>query len=49
MVGDKDSDMEAALAAGIPYRYQVISGEPHEHCIAVSGLPEACRTLLAEA
>jgi D-glycero-D-manno-heptose 1,7-bisphosphate phosphatase len=49
MVGDKDSDMEAALAVGIPYRYQVISGEPHEYCIAVSGLPEACRTLLTEA
>ena len=47
MVGDKDSDMQAALAAGIPRRYQVISGEPHEHCIAVKDLPEACRVLLA--
>ena len=47
MVGDKDSDMQAALAAGIPCRYQVISGEPHEHCIAVKDLPEACRVLLA--
>ena len=47
MVGDKDSDMEAALAAGIPYRYQVTSGEPYEHCIAVNDLPEACRALLA--
>ena len=47
MVGDKDSDMEAALAAGIPYRYQVTSGEPYEHCIAVNDLPGACRALLA--
>lgn len=49
MVGDKDSDMQAALAAGIPYRYQVVSGEPHEHCIAVNDLPEASRALLATA
>ena len=49
MVGDKESDMQAALAAGIPHRYQVISGEPYENCIAVNDLPEACRALLAAA
>ena len=49
MVGDKNSDMQAALAAGIPQRYQVVSGEPYENCIAVSGLPDACRALLSEA
>ena len=49
MVGDKSSDMQAALAAGIPQRYQVVSGEPYENCIAVSGLPDACRALLSEA
>jgi D-glycero-D-manno-heptose 1,7-bisphosphate phosphatase len=46
MVGDKDSDMQAALAAGIPHRYQVIIGEPYEHCTAVADLPDACRALL---
>ena len=49
MVGDKDSDMQAAMAAGIPYRYQIISGEPHENCTAVGDLPDACRALLATA
>ena len=49
MVGDKISDMQAALTAGIPQRYQVVSGEPYENCIAVSGLPDACRALLSEA
>ena len=46
MVGDKDSDMQAALAAGIPHRYQVIIGEPYEDCTAVADLPDACRALL---
>ena len=49
MVGDKNSDMQAALAAGIPQRYQVVSGAPYENCIAVTGLPDACRALLSEA
>ena len=49
MVGDKSSDMQAALAAGIPKRYQVVNGEPYDNCIAVSGLPDACRTILSEA
>ncbi len=49
MVGDKSSDMQAALAAGIPQRYQVVSGAPYENCIAVTGLPDACRALLSEA
>jgi len=49
MVGDKHSDMEAALAAGIPHRYQVVSGEPHQYCIAVHDLSEACKVLLAAA
>ena len=47
MVGDKNSDMEAALASGIPYRYQVTSGEPVANCTAVNDLPDACRVLLA--
>jgi len=49
MVGDKNSDMQAALTAGIPQRYQVVSGAPYENCIAVTGLPDACRALLSEA
>ena len=49
MVGDKNSDMEAALASGIPHRYQVTSGEPVATCIAVNDLPDACRVLLATA
>ena len=49
MVGDKSSDMQAALAAGITQRYQVVSDEPYENCIAVSGLPDACRAFLSEA
>ena len=49
MVGDKDSDMQAALAAGIPHRYQVTNGEPSAECNAVSDLPDACRALLATA
>ena len=49
MVGDKDSDMQAALAVGIPYRYQVVVDEPYEGCVAVSDLPDACRQLLATA
>ena len=49
MVGDKDSDMQAALAAGIPRRYQVTSGEPLANCTAVTDLPDACRALLATA
>ena len=49
MVGDKDSDMQAAMAAGIPYRYQIISGEPYENCTAVGDLLDACRALLAMA
>ena len=49
LVGDKNSDMQAALAAGIPRRYQVISGEPYENCTAVDDLPDACRALLAMA
>ena len=47
MVGDKESDMQAALAAGIPNRYQVVSGEPYENCTAVIDLLDACRELLA--
>jgi D-glycero-D-manno-heptose 1,7-bisphosphate phosphatase len=47
MVGDKVSDMQAALAAGIPYRYQVIDGESYEDCIPVGNLAEACKKLLA--
>ena len=47
MVGDRDSDMQAALAAGIPHRYQVVSGEAYENCTAVDDLPDACRALLA--
>jgi len=47
MVGDKDSDMEAALASGIPHRYHVINGEPYEGCTAVEDLSDACRALLA--
>ena len=47
MVGDKISDMQAALAAGIPYRYQVIDGESYEDCIPVGNLAEACKKLLA--
>ena len=46
MVGDKNSDMQAALASGIPHRYQVTSGEPLAECIAVNDLPDACRALL---
>jgi D-glycero-D-manno-heptose 1,7-bisphosphate phosphatase len=49
MVGDKDSDMQAALAAGIPHRYQVTTGEPLANCNAVNDLPDACRALLATA
>ena len=49
MVGDKDSDMQAALAAGIPHRYQVTNGEPLANCNAVNDLPDACRALLATA
>ena len=47
MVGDKISDMQAALAVGIPYRYQVIDGESYEGCIPVGNLAEACKKLLA--
>lgn len=47
MVGDKISDMQAALAVGIPYRYQVIDGESYEGCISVGNLAEACKKLLA--
>lgn len=49
MVGDKDSDMQAALAAGIPHRFQVTNDEPLADCNAVSDLPDACRALLATA
>jgi D-glycero-D-manno-heptose 1,7-bisphosphate phosphatase len=49
MVGDKDSDMLAALAAGIPHRYQVTSGEPYANCTAVDDLVGACKALLEAA
>ena len=47
MVGDKTSDMQAAVAAGIPHRYHVVSDEPHQDCIAVNDLTEACTLFLA--
>ncbi|MEC8157703.1 MAG: D-glycero-beta-D-manno-heptose 1,7-bisphosphate 7-phosphatase [Pseudomonadota bacterium] len=47
MVGDKVSDMQAALAAGIPHRYQVVSSKPYKNCIAVNDLSDACIALLA--
>lgn len=46
MVGDKASDMQAALAAGISRRYQVVSGAPYEGCVAVTDLSAACEALL---
>lgn len=46
MVGDKVSDMQAAVAAGIPLRYQVVDGVPYEDCVAVADLPAACKALL---
>ena len=47
MVGDKASDMQAALAAGISRRYQVVSGgAPYEACVAVTDLSAACEALL---
>ena len=49
LVGDKDSDMEAALASGIPHRYHVTSGGPFANCTGVNDLPAACRALLATA
>ena len=49
MVGDKDSDMQAALASGIPHRYHVSSGVPYEGCTAVDDLSDACRALLGTA
>lgn len=49
LVGDKDSDMEAALASGIPHRFHVTSDGPFADCTAVSDLPAACRALLATA
>ena len=47
MVGDKTSDMQAAVAAGIPHRYHVVNDEPHQDCIAVNDLTEACTLFLA--
>ena len=41
MVGDKVSDMVAAERAGVPDRYHVTEGRPHEASIKVSSLLEA--------
>ena len=41
MVGDKVSDMVAAERAGVPDRYHVTEGRPHEASTKVSSLLEA--------
>lgn len=41
MVGDKVSDMVAAERAGVPDRYHVTEGEPHDASTKVSSLLEA--------
>lgn len=41
MVGDKVSDMVAAQRAGVPDRYHVTEGEPHDASTKVSSLLEA--------
>ena len=41
MVGDKVSDMVAAERAGVPDRYHVTEGEPHEASTKVRSLLEA--------
>ena len=41
MVGDKVSDMVAAERAGVPGRYHVTEGRPHDASTKVSSLLEA--------
>ena len=41
MIGDKVSDMVAAERAGVPDRYHVTEGEPHDASTKVSSLLEA--------
>jgi D-glycero-D-manno-heptose 1,7-bisphosphate phosphatase len=45
LVGDRVSDIEAAVAAGVPHRFLFRSGDPPDQAVAVSELEEVIRRL----
>lgn len=45
LVGDRATDIQAAVAAGVPHRFLFRSGDRSEHAIAVSDLAEVIEHL----
>ncbi len=45
LVGDRSTDIQAAVAAGVPYRFLFRSSDPPDHAVAVAHLAEVIQHL----